>query len=121
MRPPRRVFMQQRRITAAGTSARRRRRDSRCTRPRAAPRRSCGGCSPARAVAGTAAGVGVVAVAVGSMRCSRSEALTGGGGFELLNSAAITEAIRPFTPQGDFGARHGHTLPPRVIAPRSIQ
>ena len=80
-----------------------------------------GGCSPARAVAGTAAGVGVVSVAVGSMRCSRYKALTGGGEFELLNSDAITEAIRPFNPQGDFGARHVHTLPHRVIAPRSIQ
>ena len=37
------------------------------------PRRSCGGCSPARAAGGDAAGVGVGAVTVGSMRCSRSE------------------------------------------------
>jgi methylase of polypeptide subunit release factors len=33
----------------------------------------------------------------------------------LLNSGAITEAIRPFNPQGEFGARHLHTLPHRVI------
>lgn len=33
----------------------------------------------------------------------------------LLNSAAITEAIRPFVPQGEFGERHLHTLPYRVI------
>ena len=33
----------------------------------------------------------------------------------LLNSEAITEAIRPFNPQGEFGARHLHTLPHRVI------
>ena len=39
---------------------------------------------------------GVVAVAVGSMRCSRYEALAGGGGRELLNSEAVAEAIRPF-------------------------
>ena len=51
----------------------------------------------------------VVAVAVGSMRCSRYEAMAGGGGRERLNSEAITEAIRPCTPQGAFGARHGHT------------
>ena len=35
----------------------------------------------------------------------------------LLNSEAITEAIRPFNPQGEFGARHLHTLPHRVIPP----
>ena len=35
----------------------------------------------------------------------------------LLNSLAITEAIRPFNPQGEFGARHLHTLPHRVIPP----
>src|SRR3989454_6678544 len=29
----------------------------------------------------------------------------------LLNSDAITEAIRPFVPQGEFGERHLHTLP----------
>ena len=40
---------------------------------------------------------------------SRREALAGGGGRERLNSAAITAAIRPFTPQGAFGARHWHT------------
>ena len=34
----------------------------------------------------------------------------GGGGRELLNSEAITEAIRPFNPLGEFGARHWHTL-----------
>ncbi len=33
----------------------------------------------------------------------------------LLNSHAITEAIRPFNPQGEFGARHLHTLPHRVM------
>jgi len=33
----------------------------------------------------------------------------------LLNSDAITQAIRPFNPQGAFGARHLHTLPHRVI------
>ena len=44
--------------------------------------------------------------AVGSMRCSRYEALAGGGGRERLNSGAITEAIRPSTPPGAFGARH---------------
>ena len=33
-----------------------------------------------------------------------------GGGRELLNSEAITEAIRPFNPPGEFGARHVHTL-----------
>ena len=59
---------------------------------------------------GTAAGVGVVAVAVGSMRCSRYEALAGGGGRELLNSEAVAEAIRPFNSPGEFGARHLHTL-----------
>ncbi len=70
----------------------------------------CGGCSPERAVVGIEAGGGVVAVAVGSIRCSRYEALAGGGGRELLNSEAITEAIRPFNPPGEFGARHLHTL-----------
>ena len=44
------------------------------------------------------------------MRGSRYEALAGGGGRELLNSEAITEAIRPFSPPGEFGARHLHTL-----------
>jgi hypothetical protein len=33
----------------------------------------------------------------------------------LLNSDAITEAIRPFNPQGEFGERHLHTLPHRVL------
>jgi len=33
----------------------------------------------------------------------------------LLNSDAISEAVRPFNPQGEFGARHLHTLPHRVI------
>ena len=33
----------------------------------------------------------------------------------LLNSSAISQAIRPFNPQGEFGARHLHTLPHRVI------
>ena len=50
-----------------------------------------------------------VAVAVGSMRCSRYEALAGSGGRAWLNSEAITEAIRPCNPQGTFGARHWHT------------
>ena len=62
---------------------------------------------------GTVAGVGVGAVAVGSMRCSRSEALAGGGGRELLNSEAITEAIRPFNPQGEFGAPAAVGVAPR--------
>ena len=66
---------------------------------------------------GTAAGVGVVAVTVGSMRYLRYEALAGGGELELLNSEAITDAIRTFNPQGEFGARHVHTLPHRVISP----
>ena len=51
----------------------------------------------------------VIAVAVESMRSSRYEALPGGGGRERLTSEAITEAIRPCTPQGAFGARHWHT------------
>ena len=46
----------------------------------------------------TVAGAEAVAVVVGSMRCSRYEALTRGGGRELLNSEVITEAIRPCTP-----------------------
>ena len=33
----------------------------------------------------------------------------GGGGRERLTSAAITEAIRPCTPPGAFGARHWPT------------
>ena len=33
----------------------------------------------------------------------------------LLNSDAITEAIRLFNPQGEFGERHLHTLPHRVL------
>lgn len=33
----------------------------------------------------------------------------------ILNSAAVTEATKPFNPQGEFGARHLHTLPHRVI------
>lgn len=33
----------------------------------------------------------------------------------LLNSDAISEAIQPFNPQGEFGERHLHTLPHRVI------
>lgn len=32
----------------------------------------------------------------------------------LLNSDAITQAIQPFNPQGEFGERHLHTLPHRV-------
>ena len=37
-------------------------------------------------------------------------ALRRSGGRELLNSEAITEAIRPFNPPSAFGARHWHTL-----------
>jgi hypothetical protein len=35
----------------------------------------------------------------------------------MLNSHALTEAIRPFNPKGDFGERHIHTLPYRVMPP----
>ena len=35
----------------------------------------------------------------------------------MLNSNALTEAIMPFNPQGDFGPRHIHTLPYRLIPP----
>lgn len=35
----------------------------------------------------------------------------------LLNSQAVSEAIQPFNPQGEFGERHLHTLPHRVIPP----
>ena len=63
----------------------------------------------------------VVAVAVGSMRCSRYEAMAGGGGRERLNSEAITEAIRPCTPQGAFGARHGHTRLERPATARAVE
>ncbi len=35
----------------------------------------------------------------------------------LLNSAALTDAILPFNPEGDFGPRHIHTLPYRLIPP----
>lgn len=33
----------------------------------------------------------------------------------LLNTDALTEAIREFIPEGEFGPRHLHTLPNRVI------
>jgi SAM-dependent methyltransferase len=33
----------------------------------------------------------------------------------LLNSHAMTEAIMPFNPKGDFGERHVHTLPYRLM------
>jgi methylase of polypeptide subunit release factors len=33
----------------------------------------------------------------------------------LLNSEAISQAIQPFNPQGEFGERHLHTLPHRVM------
>ena len=33
----------------------------------------------------------------------------------LLNSDALTEAVRFFNPEGEFGARHPHTLPHRFI------
>lgn len=35
----------------------------------------------------------------------------------ILNSAALTEAILPFNPEGDFGPRHIHTLPYRLMPP----
>ncbi|MAM59025.1 MAG: hypothetical protein CMN25_17060 [Salinicola sp.] len=35
----------------------------------------------------------------------------------ILNSSALTEAILPFNPEGDFGPRHIHTLPYRLIPP----
>ncbi|WP_282152725.1 N-6 DNA methylase [Ruegeria atlantica] len=35
----------------------------------------------------------------------------------MLNSSALTEAILPFNPEGDFGPRHIHTLPYRVMPP----
>ncbi len=33
----------------------------------------------------------------------------------MLNSYAMTEAITPFNPKGDFGERHVHTLPYRLM------
>jgi len=33
----------------------------------------------------------------------------------MLNSHAMTEAIAPFNPKGDFGERHVHTLPYRLM------
>ena len=33
----------------------------------------------------------------------------------MLNSHAMTEAIMPFNPKGDFGERHVHTLPYRLM------
>jgi hypothetical protein len=35
----------------------------------------------------------------------------------FLNSDAITNAIKLFNPEGEFGARHAHTLPHRFIPP----
>lgn len=35
----------------------------------------------------------------------------------ILNSTALTEAILPFNPKGDFGPRHVHTLPYRLMPP----
>jgi methylase of polypeptide subunit release factors len=35
----------------------------------------------------------------------------------MLNSHALTEAISPFNPKGDFGERHIHTLPYRLLPP----
>ena len=35
----------------------------------------------------------------------------------MLNSGALTEAILPFNPEGDFGPRHIHTLPYRLMPP----
>ena len=35
----------------------------------------------------------------------------------MLNSHAMTEAITPFNPKGDFGERHIHTLPYRLMPP----
>nr|WP_274521874.1 hypothetical protein [Halorhodospira halochloris] len=35
----------------------------------------------------------------------------------ILNSTALTEAILPFNPEGDFGPRHIHTLPYRLMPP----
>jgi hypothetical protein len=35
----------------------------------------------------------------------------------MLNSHAMTEAITPFNPKGDFGERHVHTLPYRLMPP----
>lgn len=35
----------------------------------------------------------------------------------MLNSHAMTEAIMPFNPKGDFGERHVHTLPYRLMPP----
>ena len=69
-------------ITGDRPSARKPWAGFKCTRAPAALQTSCGGRSPARAVAGTAAGAGVVAVAVGNMRFSRYEAVAGGGGLD---------------------------------------
>lgn len=35
----------------------------------------------------------------------------------LLNSEAMTEAVRPFNPKGEFGERHLYTLPYRILPP----
>lgn len=35
----------------------------------------------------------------------------------LINSDALTEAVREFNPEGELGPRHLHTLPNRVIPP----
>ena len=111
---------------ASRRRARRRRRLRRAVQPELAPReawlsdaaRSARGvrATPGRVAqtcvqetgCGTRRRPGVVAVAVGSMRCSRYEALAGGGWLARLTSEAITEAIRPCTPPGAFGARHLH-------------
>jgi hypothetical protein len=38
----------------------------------------------------------------------------------MLNSHAMTEAISPFNPKGDFGERHIHTLPYRMMPPYDL-
>jgi hypothetical protein len=35
----------------------------------------------------------------------------------LMNTDALTEAIREFNPEGEFGPRHLHTLPNRITPP----
>jgi hypothetical protein len=35
----------------------------------------------------------------------------------LINTSALTEAIREFNPEGELGPRHLHTLPNRVMPP----
>ena len=58
--------------------------------------------SPAAATAATAAPVAAAEI-------RRRLRAPGGGGRERLTRAAITEAIRPCTPPGAFGARHWPT------------